>query len=444
MFVGGGLCASEEESYGFNVDSIRDMLQKSGDLYTGKGKSKSIRTQHVVAVAHFDLMAEKISAGGQKIPNFHEAPASLFCSVEIYQRYAHYLNSEAYCKILKDKEALDAAGEDLDTLFDNSDVERVPLLLSSILQYFSNFLQETIQVKGPGCEDEFMKELVRNPKGESVPWVSDIRLGLKKEFMRNCQENGILIDQKCRGINIENLILVIKNIRSNKSNSRSEILMQIAQVVMQFMSAGRASEVALVRWSFTSWNFDEQLLEVTWFESKTCSQKMMAFSNHRTSYDLCLFFSLFMYMITNGRGFSSAFEDQTIFPALTPQNAAATISKSLRSGLAGIQGLQRDLSSKDLRYAAANLMLLNAGIEVCVALGGWGIDTMTARSTGSMYIYIMVLFTLICQGARVLCAFASYKKANAAPSLSSVNRILGPTDVVRLKNMFEFCEVPIC
>jgi len=39
MFLGGGLCASEEDEYGagFNLDAIKDMLQKSGDLYTGKG-----------------------------------------------------------------------------------------------------------------------------------------------------------------------------------------------------------------------------------------------------------------------------------------------------------------------------------------------------------------------------------------------------------------------
>ena len=39
MFLGGGLCASEEDEYGagFNLDAIKDMLQKSGDLYTCKG-----------------------------------------------------------------------------------------------------------------------------------------------------------------------------------------------------------------------------------------------------------------------------------------------------------------------------------------------------------------------------------------------------------------------
>ena len=70
-----------------------------------------------------------------------------------------------------------------------------------------------------------------------------------------------------------------------------------------------------------------------------------------------------------------------------------------------------------------------------MALGGWGIDTMTVRSTGSMYIYIMVLFTLICQGARVLCSWSSYKKANAAPSLISVRLLLGSTEEHRLNNM---------
>ncbi len=53
--------------------------------------------------------------------------------------------------------------------------------------------------------------------------------------MRKCQENGILVGQKCRSISVEHLILVVKNIRKNSSNSRSERLMQIAQVVMQFM-----------------------------------------------------------------------------------------------------------------------------------------------------------------------------------------------------------------
>ena len=54
--------------------------------------------------------------------------------------------------------------------------------------------------------------------------------------MRKCQENGILVGQKCRSISVEHLILVVKKkIRKNSSNSRSERLMQIAQVVMQFM-----------------------------------------------------------------------------------------------------------------------------------------------------------------------------------------------------------------
>ena len=194
----------------------------------------------------------------------------------------------------------------------------------------------------------------------------------------------------------ENLVNVIKNVKKTTTQgtvslNRFERLMQISQVIMQYMSAGRASEVGLVLWDSAFFNFDEQVLQVTWIESKTSSQKMMSFCNHKESYDLCPFFSFFMYMIS-GMGISVHFEKQCVFPSLTPSNAAATITKILRSGLTNVTGVQKDLSSKDLRYSAANTMLLNAGIEVCVALGGSDIEVMTDRKTGAMYVYILVLF----------------------------------------------------
>ena len=103
---------------------------------------------------------------------------------------------------------------------------------------------------------------------------------------------------------------------------------------------------------------------------------MMAFSSHRHAYDLCLFFSLFMYLITSGRGITDAitsgrgitdaYDEQTIFPTLSPTTAATTMTGSLRSGVASIQGIQDNLSSKDLTLTlsladtdppAANLIL---------------------------------------------------------------------------------------
>ncbi len=175
-------------------------------------------------------------------------------------------------------------------------------------------------------------------------------------------------------------------------------------------------------------------MQVTWIESKTSSQKMMSFCNHKESYDLCPIFSLFMYMIS-GIGTSVQYDKQYVFPSLSPSNAAGTIPKILRSGLNNVSGVQKDLSSKDLRYSAANTMLLNAGMEVCVALGGWGIEVMTDRKTGAMHVYILVLFLLICQGSRVLCKWSNYKKAYAAPSLESVRLSLHADHRIRLNNL---------
>jgi hypothetical protein len=90
-----------------------------------------------------------------------------------------------------------------------------------------------------------MAELINTPKRESVPWVSEIRQGMQKDFMRKCNEEGILMDIKCRGISAENLIKVIKNVRNTIApgsgpSSRFERLMQVSQVVMQYVEPAKS------------------------------------------------------------------------------------------------------------------------------------------------------------------------------------------------------------
>ncbi len=151
---GGGFMDDEDDDEGegdvlnsFDAYAFTRKLREAGDLYTGGGKSKSLMGSHNVAIAHFNLMADMLSESGDTIPHFEDAPPELFCDETIYERFIFYLKNEAYKKILNDKRALEEAGEDLSSLFvfTNSEDTQEPLLLSTIKQYFSNFLQVCIK-----------------------------------------------------------------------------------------------------------------------------------------------------------------------------------------------------------------------------------------------------------------------------------------------------------
>jgi hypothetical protein len=165
-------------------------------LGTGGRRPKTVSGQKTAILQFNKFVATHPEGVGTAKLNlkYEQRPRKSFTDKLLYNQFSFYLAVEAVKDAVKTKRNNEAIPE-------NEDGE--VLMVSTALQYFSNFLNAVLNTKTSGNmtpeETQFFGEFESLKKGESTPWIKSIREDMRSEMERNLIIAGIPMYIKAKG-----------------------------------------------------------------------------------------------------------------------------------------------------------------------------------------------------------------------------------------------------
>ena len=160
-------------------------------------------------------------------------------------------------------------------------------------------------------------------------------------------------------------------------------------MLLTFRATGRAGEVGLSTWNQASWDYDLNMLRLSWKNTKTGVDEPMLLCGHKSSYLLDVFFAFGIFWIYGNSRSPWMLES---FYKVYEYGADGALAKKLTEAIHKVQdrveGLPLDATMKGLRSGSNQTIFRVAGIEPALCNGGWvGSDTAAGSNKGFEYLH---------------------------------------------------------
>jgi hypothetical protein len=170
-------------------------------------------------------------------------------------------------------------------------------------------------------------------------------------------------------------------------------------MLLTFRATGRAGEVALSTWNQASWDYDLNMLRLSWKNIKTGVDEPMLLCGHKSSYLLDVFFAFGIYWIYGNSRSPWIIES---FNKVYENGADGALAKKLTEAIHKVrdrvEGLPYDATMKGLRSGSNQAIFRKAGIEAALCNGGWvGSDTAAGSNKGFEYLHVEIIYIMEAQ-----------------------------------------------